>query len=589
MIKKLLSFLIVLLLCIAFTFSSEESIEEKVEKLLSQMTLEEKIGQMTQVDSSYLSDPEDVKRYFIGSVLSGGNSGPSNPTPKNWADYVDRFQYYALQTRLKIPILYGIDAVHGNAKVYSAVVFPHNIGLGCTRNEKLVEECARITAIETSSLGIRWSFAPCVAVVQDIRWGRTYESFSENSDLVSLLGSAVIRGFQGESLKNKYSILACPKHFVGDGGTRFGTGINRLLDQGDTRISEKELREIHLKPYVYAIKNGAKSIMVSFSSWNGVKMHANKYLLTDVLKKELKFDGFLVSDWKAIEQLPGDYESQVAMSINAGIDMVMVPDDYVRFINTLKSCVLRGKVPMSRIDDAVRRILKVKFLLGLFENPYADRELIKKLGSKDHREVARRAVRESIVVLQNKNKVLPLSKNLKHVCVVGPKANDIGSQCGGWTISWQGQKGNITLGTTILEAIKKSVSKNTKVTFSPYGDNIPKDAEVIIAVVGERPYAEFMGDTFKPEIEYSDDLILQRVFKEKKPIILILLVGRPVEIEEYLDKTSGILCAWLPGTEGEGITDILFGDFKPKGKLSFTWYTEDKNRFTFPYGYGLSY
>ncbi|MFN3699381.1 MAG: glycoside hydrolase family 3 N-terminal domain-containing protein, partial [Dictyoglomus sp.] len=485
MIKKFFSFLIILLSFINFIFSSEETIDERVERLLSQMTLEEKVGQMTQVDSSYIRDLQDIKRYFIGSVLSGGNSGPSNPTPKNWADYVDRFQYYALQTRLKIPILYGIDAVHGNAKVYSAVVFPHNIGLGCTRNEKIVEECARITAIETCAVGIRWSFAPCVAVVQDIRWGRSYESFSEDPNLVALLGSAVVRGFQGRSLKNKDSILACPKHFVGDGGTKFGTGINGFLDQGDTRISEKELREIHLKPYISAIESGAKSIMVSFSSWNGVKMHANKYLLTDVLKKELKFDGFLVSDWKAIEQLPGDYENQVAMSINAGIDMVMVPDDYVRFISTLKSCVQKGKVPMSRIDDAVRRILRVKFLLGLFENPYANRDLINKIGSKEHREVARRAVRESIVLLQNKNKILPLSKNLKHICIVGSKANDIGSQCGGWTISWQGQKGSITVGTTILEAIKKSVSRNTKVSFSPYGDNIPKDVDVIIAVVGE--------------------------------------------------------------------------------------------------------
>lgn len=587
--KKLFLIFILFLSCFTFIFSYEETIDVKVEKILSQMTLEEKIGQMTQVDSSYIRDPEDIRKYFIGSVLSGGNSGPSNPTPKAWADYVDRFQYYALQTRLKIPILYGIDAVHGNAKVYSATVFPHNIGLGCTRNEKLVEECAKVTALETSAVGIRWSFAPCVAVVQDIRWGRTYESFSEDPEVVAKLGSAVIRGFQGESLKDKYSILACPKHFVGDGGTRFGTGINGLLDQGDTKCSEKELREIHLRPYIYAIKEGAKSIMVSFSSWNGVKMHANRYLLTDVLKGELGFDGFLVSDWKAIEQLPGSYEDQVAVSINAGIDMVMVPDDYVRFINTLKNCVLKGRVPLSRIDDAVRRILRVKFLLGLFENPYANRDLIDKIGSREHREVARRAVRESIVLLQNKNKILPLSKNLKNICVVGLKANDIGSQCGGWTISWQGQKGNITVGTTILEAIRKVVSKSTKVTFSPYGDSIPKDADVVIAVVGEKPYAEFVGDTYRAEIEYSDHLILQNAFNSKKPVVMILLVGRPVDIENYLSKTSAVICAWLPGTEGEGIADVLFGDYNPKGRLSFTWYVQSKDKVTFPFGFGLSY
>lgn len=586
--KKVFIFLI-LILFIFFSYG-KESIDSKVERLLNNMTLEEKVGQITQVDSSYLEGvEEDVKNYFLGSVLSGGNSGPKNPTPENWADYIDKFQSYALKTRLRIPILYGIDAVHGNAKVYSAVVFPHNIAMGCTRNAKLVEKCARITALESSAIGAYWTFAPCVAVAQDIRWGRTYESYSEDPNLVSLLGSSAIKGFQGASLSNEDSILACPKHFVGDGGTFFGTGINGLLDQGDTRVSEKILREVHMLPYIYAIKEGAKSIMVSFSSWNGKKMHGNKYLLTDVLKGELKFQGFLVSDWKAIEQLPGSYEDKVVSAINAGIDMVMVPDNYKRFISTLIQAVKRGRVSMERIDSAVRRILRVKFEMGLFEHPYANRKLLKEIGSKEHREVAREAVRQSLVLLKNDKKILPLSKNRKNIWVVGEKADDIGAQCGGWTIFWQGSLGKITKGTTILEAIKNTVSKSTKIFYSPDGSNMPKNIDVCIAVVGESPYAEFQGDTIRPSIDYEDMEVLEKVFSKKVPVVVILLTGRPVDLKGILEKSSAIISAWLPGTEAQGIADVLFGDYKPKGKLSFAWYVDKKENPIFSFGYGLEY
>jgi len=585
---KRLILLLIFILLIFFSYG-KESIEEKVENLIKMMTLEEKIGQMTQVDNSYLLTPEDIKNYYIGSVLSGGNSGPSEFTPQAWADYIDTLQSYALKTRLRIPLLYGIDAVHGNGKVYSAVIFPHNIGLGCTRDINLVERCARITALESCAIGAYWSFAPCVAVVQDIRWGRTYESYSEDPELVSQMAKAVIRGFHGKFLNNNDSILACPKHFVGDGGTKFGTGINGLLDQGDTRISEKLLREIHLKPYIYAIEEGAKSIMVSFSSFNGKKIHGNKYLLTDVLKGELKFRGFLVSDWKGIEQLQGNYEEQVTTAINAGIDMVMVPDDYRKFINTLIDCVKKGKISISRINDAVRRILKVKFEMGLFEHPYGNRKLLNNIGSEEHRKVAREAVRKSLVILKNDNKILPLSKNIRKICVVGYKADDIGAQCGGWTIYWQGGFGKITEGTTILNAIKKVVSKNTKITYVNEGEDIPKDTEIVIAVVGEKPYAEFQGDTVRPTIDIIDQRLLDKIFLKGKPVVTILIIGRPVDLTGIIEKSKAVIAAWLPGTEGEGITDILFGDYKPTGKLSFSWYIDNKENLIFPFGYGLEY
>ncbi|MGC8771143.1 MAG: glycoside hydrolase family 3 protein [Brevinematia bacterium] len=578
-----------------------QNISERVEKILSQMTLEEKIGQMTQVDSSYLKDYEDITKYFIGSVLSGGNSYPNNnesmTKAKDWADYIDKLQTYALKTRLKIPLLYGIDAVHGNQKVYGATIFPHNVGIGAANDVGLAEKIAEITAKECKAVGAYWTFAPCVAVSRDERWGRAYESFSEEPILVSILGASQIRGFQ------KGGIIACAKHYLGDGGTAFGTGMKGLVDQGDTLVKdEKELRRLYLTPYLFAISNNVKTIMASFSSVNGVKMHANKYLLTDVLKKELKFKGFVVSDWKAIEQLSGTYEDQVRESINAGIDMVMVPDNYVLFINTLKKLVETKQIKIERINDAVRRILTVKMEMGLFEKPFAERSLIDSVGSEEHKKLAREAVRKSIVMLKNEN-TLPLSKNLKEIVVVGPKADDIGSQCGGWTISWQGKRGNFIPGTTILEAIKKSVDKNTKITYDVQGNKISKETkrlpDAVIVVVGESPYAEFMGDRTIPTMDFSDASIVEKLNDVKTKKILVLITGRPLVIADFKDMADAILVAWLPGTEGEGITDVIFGDYKPTGKLPFSWPESDEQlpinvgdkeyKPLFPFGFGLTY
>ncbi len=596
--KRFLLQIIAISLLFVNLYSQNIAIE--VEKLLNQMTLEEKIGQMTQVDNSYLKDLSDIQKYFIGSVLSGGNSYPFNSESRvsatDWADYIDKLQEYALNTRLKIPLLYGIDAVHGNQKVKGATIFPHNIGIGATRDLELAERIAEITGKECRAIGAYWTFAPCVAVSRDERWGRTYESFSEDPLLVSKLGAAQVKGFQ----KN---IIACAKHYLGDGGTTFGTGMKGLVDQGDTIIKdEKELRRIHLTPYIYAISNGVKTIMASFSSINGVKMHEHKYFLTEVLKKELKFRGFVVSDWKAIEQIPGSYEEQVEKAINAGIDMVMVPDDYVKFITTLKKLVEAKRVKMERINDAVRRILTVKMEMGLFKNPFADRSLIESVGSQEHRNLAREAVRKSVVLLKNDG-VLPLSKSLKEIVVVGQKANDIGSQCGGWTLSWQGKKGNFIPGTTILEAIKKSVDKGTKVTYDVNGNSVLKKSknlpDTIVIVAGESPYAEFMGDRTIPTLDFEDASLIEKLREVKVKKVLILLTGRPLVIPDLKEIADGIVVAWLPGTEGEGVTDIIFGDYKPEGKLPMSWPESDEQlpvnigdkdyNPLFPFGFGLTY
>ncbi|HEY7508908.1 MAG TPA: glycoside hydrolase family 3 protein, partial [Vicinamibacteria bacterium] len=438
--------------------------DARARALLGTMTLDEKVGQMTQGEHP-LADEADVERYFLGSVLSGGNADPKSNRLQDWTDLYDRYQSRALRTRLKIPLLYGVDAVHGHNNVAGAVVFPHNIGLGATRDAKLVEEVARVTAAEVRATGIQWTFAPSVAVARDQRWGRTYESFSEDPQLVAALGEAAVRGLQGPALDEPLRVLACAKHYVGDGGTAWGTGLpsndapgGRFpLDQGDTRLSEAELRRIHLPGYVTAIAAGVGTIMPSFSSWNGEKASGSKHLLTDVLKGELGFEGFLISDYNAIDQLPGDARRDVQQAVNAGMDMVMAPGKHREFFAALKSLVEAGEVPLARVDDAVLRILRVKLALGLLEDgrsPLADRRLHARFGSPEHRAVARRAVRGSLVLLKNDRRALPLSKSARRIHVAGANADDVGRQCGGWTISWQGAAGPVTTGTTILAGLR---------------------------------------------------------------------------------------------------------------------------------------
>jgi beta-glucosidase len=547
--------------------------DKEVEALLAQMTQDEKIGQMTQVDSSALKGSSDVQKYFLGSVLSGGNSDPdAGNTAQNWLDFVNGFQNQALQTRLKIPMIYGIDAVHGHNNIDGAVIFPHHIGLGATRDPKLIQRAERVTAEEVAGTGIRWAFAPCVAVVQDERWGRTYESYSDDTELVTELGAAAVHGIQGGQLSaDPTSVLACAKHYIGDGGTQGG------VDQGNTVCDEATLRKLYLPPYRAAIKAGVGSIMVSYSSWNGQKMHGNKYLLTDVLKGELGFRGFLISDWAAIDQISPDYKHDVEQSINAGLDMIMIPNapgkpnNYVEFIQDLKELVAEGKVPQSRIDDAVRRILRIKFQLGLFQSTATDPALTAAIGSPEHRAVARQCVRESLVLMKNNNHALPLSKSIKHLAVIGAGADDLGMQCGGWTIDWQGGRGNVTPGgTTILAAIRQTVSPDTKVTFSPDGSDMA-GADAVIVVVGELPYAEMKGDRTNLDLAAEDKALIAKAAASGAPVITILLSGRPLVLNTALDDSTAFVAAWLPGTEGLGVTDVLFGDYKFTGKLPRAW------------------
>jgi beta-glucosidase len=584
-------------------------VQRQVEDLLAQMTLAEKIGQMTQVEKNSIR-PSDITDLYIGSILSGGGGYPSGNTPERWAAMVDGYQEYALKTRLGIPLIYGVDAVHGHANVKEATVFPQNIGLGATRDPELMERVGRVTAEEMVATGIYWNFGPVVAVPQDIRWGRTYEGFSEDTKVVSLLSSAYIRGLQDvdgvTDLSAPATVLATPKHFVGDGGTAWGTsdasamGRRYMLDQGVTQVDEATLRAVYLPPYVEAIESGAMCVMVSFSSWQDTKMHAHEYLLTDVLKGELGFRGFVVSDWAGIDQIPGNYYSDVVTSINAGIDMVMVPYDYVTFIDALTKAVEGGDVPMARVDDAVRRILTVKFQLGLFERPYSDAALLPLVGSDGHREVAREAVRKSLVLLKNDGAALPLGKDTPVIFVAGSGANDIGMQCGGWTIEWQGALGSITPGTSILQAIEDTVAAGTIVRYNQGGNFAQNEdysrADVGIVVVGEPPYAEGVGDDFDLALSAGDVEAIERVGQVADRVVLIVVSGRPLIITEQFDECDAVVAAWLPGTEGQGVADVLFGDYPFTGKLSYTWPRSmaqvppgaDSGEPLFPFGYGLT-
>ena len=574
----------------------------RVADLMSRMSLDDKLGQMTQAERTAVS-PADVTTYRLGSILSGGGSAPTPNTPTAWADMIDGFQDAALATPLGIPLLYGTDAVHGHNNLVGATIFPHNIGLGAAGDADLVRRIGRATAEEMVGTGARWNFAPCVCVARDDRWGRTYESFGETPELPSRM-TTIIDGLQGSSLSEPTSVLATAKHYVGDGGTAGG------VDQGDTRISEAELRAIHLPPFREAVDRGVGSVMISFSSWNGTKLHGHRYLITDVLKGELGFDGIVVSDWAGIDQIDGVWgdnpygppslsATDVRTAVNAGIDMVMAPYNWQRFIDLLRVEVQQGRVPMSRVDDAVRRILTKKFELGLFERPYADRSYLSTVGSASHRALAREAVQKSQVVLKNEGGVLPLPRENARIFVAGRNADDIGHQSGGWTITWQGGSGDITPGTTILEGIRATVAPSATVTFQPDGFGIDSSYDVAVAVVGEQPYAEGEGD--RPNglgLSSGDLATIDRLRAAGVPVVVVLVSGRPMDIADRLAQWDGLVAAWLPGTEGQGVADVLFGLVEPTGKLPMTWMRSvaqqpindgDGQDPLFPYGFGLTY
>jgi len=544
---------------------SSASVSARVADLLGQMTLDEKVGQMCQASKGYIP-AADVKNYLMGSVLSGGGEAPSPNTPQAWADMTDTFQSYALSTRLRIPILYGSDAVHGHNNVFGATIFPHHIGMGATRDPALMTRAAQVTAEEVVATGVNWAFGPTIAVSRNEWWGRSYESFSELPGLVGQMGAAEITGFQGTAT----NVLACAKHFAGDGGTLWGTGAGGKIDQGNTVADDATFQALFLAPYQPAISAGAMTIMVSFSSVNGVKMHTNTNLITNVLKGQMGFNGFVISDWAGINAIDSNYSNAVVKAVNAGIDMVMVPDVYKTFLTNLKGAVLSGRVASNRVDDAVSRILTVKFQAGVFEQPYARRQFLADVGSAAHRAVARQAVAESLVVLKNNSNLIPLPKNLSRIHVAGKNANNLGNQCGGWTISWQGASGATTTGTTILQGISNAVSAGTAVTYSLDGAGAA-GANVGIAVVGETPYAEGAGDTQNLFLSAADLLTITNMHAAGIPVIVILVSGRPMYVESQVTNWDAFIAAWLPGTEGEGVADVLFGDVSPRGMLSFSW------------------
>ncbi|PWZ56128.1 Beta-glucosidase BoGH3B [Zea mays] len=548
---------------------ASKDVEVRVRDLLARMTLAEKVGQMTQIER-IVASPQALRDYYIGSLLSGGGSVPrKQATAAEWVAMVSDFQKACLSTRLGIPMIYGIDAVHGHNNV----------------DPNLVKRIGAATALEVRATGIQYAFAPCIAVCRDPRWGRCYESYSEDHRIVQAM-TELIPGLQGDVPQNftsgmpfaagKDKVAACAKHFVGDGGTQNG------INENNTIIDRQGLMSIHMPAYLDALRKGVSTVMISYSSWNGLKMHANHDLITGFLKGRLNFQGFTISDWEGIDRItspPGaNYSYSVQASILAGLDMIMVPNNYQNFITILTGHVNSGLIPMSRIDDAVTRILRVKFTMGLFENPMPDPSLADQLGKQEHRDLAREAVRKSLVLLKNGKPgdapLLPLPKKAARILVAGSHADNLGYQCGGWTIEWQGDTGRTTVGTTVLDAVKAAVDPSTEVVFAE-----SPDAEFVrsggfsyaIVAVGEHPYTETKGDSMNLTIPDPGPSTVQTVCAAVR-CVTVLISGRPVVIQPFLGAMDAVVAAWLPGTEGQGVTDVLFGDYGFTGKLPRTWF-----------------
>lgn len=584
-------------------------VRKRVTDLLSRMSLAEKAGQMTQAErGAVVATPGDIASYDLGSLLSGGGSTPTPNTPAAWAKMIDGFQLRAQATRFQIPLVYGVDAVHGHNNLVGATILPHNIGIGAARDPQLAYGAGKVTAAEVRATGIPWDFAPCLCVARDERWGRTYESFGEDPALVESM-ETVIQGLQGrangQDLTDNDKVLATAKHFVGDGGTTYGSSTtgSYTIDQGVTKVTRKQLEAVHLAPYQDAVDRGVGSVMPSYSSLDiagdgqgPVKMHARADMINGVLKGRMGFDGFVVSDWQAIDQIPGDYASDVRTSVNAGLDMIMVPNAFKDFHSTLVAEVNARRINGKRIDDAVSRILTQKFKLGLFEHPYADTSGAADIGSTEHRAVARELAAKSQVLLKNADSVLPLKKSQK-VYVAGSNADDIGNQTGGWTVTWQGSSGDITEGTTVLEGMRKA---GGGVTYSKDASAPTAGYDVGVVVVGETPYAEGAGDVGNGhdlQLSDADKAAVDRVCAALKCAVLVV-AGRPQLIGDRLGDIDALVASWLPGTEGDGVADVLYGRRGFSGQLPLTWpkseaqlpinvgdTTYDPQ---FPYGWGLT-
>lgn len=552
-------------------------VEARVEDLLGRMTLAEKIGQMTQGERAAVS-PEAAARGLLGSVLSGGGSAPRPNRLEAWAAMIDSYQAAAAATRLGIPVLYGIDAVHGHQSVVGATLFPHLLGLAATRDDALLRRVGEVTARELAATGIYWNFSPMVAVTQDLRWGRTYESFGEDPAVVTALGRAYAQGLMQPLGAGAPRVLPTAKHFIGDGATAWASARQNimnteyLLDQGDTRGDTAALLAQHLPPYQALVEAGVMSVMASFSSWNGTKMHGQRELLTGVLKERLGFLGFVISDWDAIQQLPGSLRQQVVAAVNAGVDMAMVPTASREFMQALTEAVSQGEVSPARIDDAVRRILRAKFQMGLFEQSRALPSLSAAFGSAAHRAVARDAVARSVTLLKNEAGTLPIAAGTR-VFVAGEWADDLGAQSGGWTLEWQGVRGNnpgIT-GTTLLEGFRQ-LGGAAQITYDRRGQHSGR-ADVGVVVVGEPPYAEGVGDRQTARLALSqEELATVRALRERVgKLVLVVLAGRPLLLGEVLGQADAVVMAYLPGSEGAGVADVLWGMQPFRGRLPIGW------------------
>ncbi len=558
---------------------STAPIAERVEDLLSRMTLEEKIGQMALVEKNSVVEKSDIAEYGIGALLSGGGAKPAQNTIEGWYTMIIDFVGASRQSRLSIPILYGVDANHGHSNVPGATVFPHFIGLGATGDVELVEEVARATARELKATGVNWSYSPTLDTPQDIRWGRVYETFSDDPKLTGALGAAYVRGLQKEYPEGTSSssifVLSTPKHYIGAGGMQWGSASNEnfRIDQGTTPVDETMLRETYLLPFREAVDAGALSVMVGLNSWGDTKLAANKYLVTDVLKGDLGFKGFAVSDWYGVYEIPGgDYRAAVT-AINAGIDMVMLPFDYEAFIKNVVRAVRKGEIAEGRIDDAVRRILRAKFSLGLFDVKDAKLLMSDMVGGEAHRQLAREAVAASLVLLKNKDSVVPLSQGVRHIRVAGSAADNVGRQSGAWTVEWQGIDGNwLPGGTSILAGIRNSAgSAEVEYDLEARFSSSSKKAHVGIAVVGEVPYAEGWGDTENPELSTADKETIARLKEVSEKVVVVIVSGRPLIITDEIPSWDAAVAAWLPGSEGAGVADVLFGDKAFRGKLPLPW------------------
>ncbi len=594
----------------AFIFSLENS----VDILLKKMTLEEKIGQMLFVEEEHISNKNDISKYKLGGLFFGENAFPIPNTPAEWIKRISFYQNKAAKTRLKLPLFIAANIYHGNNKLLGSVIFPHNIGIGATFDENLAKKSGEITAKETLPIGINFALLPSLAVIKDIRWGQTYESYSENHEMVSLFISNFLMGLQGENIGKKYSLLACIRGFPGEGA------IEKGLHYGDIKVDEKELIEVHLKPFETAIKAGAKAIMLSYASWKGEKILSSTYLVKDILRKRLNFNGVILSEKNAVFALDGNYEEQVKTALNTGIDIFLVSVNYRLLFDTLRNLVKKGDIKEERINESVKRILSLKYEYNIFYEVRSDfySKDITRIGSKEHREVAKEIVRKGVVLFKNDG-ILPLTNVYQKVLVAGKNADDVGNQCGGWTIykygSWQRWLHHTNVpfieGKSIFHSLKESLD-NVEIVLEREPKKLKeKEYDLAIVVIGERPYAEKSGyrkmltldysDFLYPDpyvLDYRDSRVVRKIYDAKIPMVVVFITGRPLFINDILKKSKAFIVSFLPGTEGDGVVDVLTGRYRPQGKLPVRWpknmwqipikYNK-REKPLFPFAYGLSY